>query len=123
MRRIAWGAEHSGGPRRGRWTAPEIARLKELYGLRDEESIAKLLNRPVSSVRRMAEQIFKLATRTGPWSAREVADLRKFLGGTNHETIQMPTLIAIAVNSSFTCGLEFSAMPNSIIHLGSCVQR
>lgn len=87
MRRIAWGAEHSGGPRRGRWTAPEIARLKELYGLRDEESIAKLLNRPVSSVRRMAEQIFKLATRTGPWSAREVSDLRKFLGGTSHETI------------------------------------
>jgi len=87
VRRIAWGAENSGGPRRGRWTAPEIARLKELYGLRDEESIAKLLNRPVSSVRRMAEQIFKLATRTGPWSAREVADLRKFLGGTSHETI------------------------------------
>jgi len=44
-------------------TAPEIARLKELYGLRDEEGIAKILNRPVSSVRRMAEQIFQLGER------------------------------------------------------------
>lgn len=87
MRRITWGTDHTGGPRRGRWTAPEIARLKELYGLRDEENIAKILNRPASSVRRMAEQLFQLATRTGPWSAREVADLRKYLGGTSHETI------------------------------------
>lgn len=87
MRRITWGTDPTGGPRRGRWTSPEIARLKELYGLRDEESIAKMLNRPVSSVRRMAEQVFQLATRTGPWSAREVSDLRKYLGGTNHETI------------------------------------
>lgn len=87
MRRITWGTDPAGGPRRGRWTAPEIARLKELYGVRDEEGIAKILNRPVSSVRRMAEQIFQLASRTGPWSAREVADLRKYLGGTSHETI------------------------------------
>ncbi len=87
MKRTMWGPDGGGGPRRGRWTAPEIARLKELYGLRDEEGIAKALNRPVASVRRMAEQIFQLATRTGPWSAREVAELRKYLGGTSHETI------------------------------------
>jgi len=87
VRRVTWGTDHSGGPRRGRWTAPEIARLKELYGFRDDESIAKLLNRPVSSVRKMAEQVFQLATRTGPWSAREIDDLRKFLGGVNYETI------------------------------------
>ncbi|MBL8860571.1 MAG: hypothetical protein JNK02_01045 [Planctomycetes bacterium] len=87
MKRITWGSDPGAGPRRGRWTAPEVARLKELYGLRDDESIAKALNRPVASIRRMAEQIFQLATRSGPWSAREVADLKRYLGGTSHVTI------------------------------------
>lgn len=87
MRRVTWGTDPGGAPRRGRWTTPEIARLKELYGLRDEDSIAKLLNRPVASVRRMAEQLFQLATRSGPWSGREVAELKRYLGGTSLETI------------------------------------
>jgi len=86
-RRITWGNDTSGSPRRGRWTSAEIARLKELYGLRDEETIAKLLNRPEPSVRKMAEKIFRLALRTGPWSAREVVELRRYLGGTKPETI------------------------------------
>jgi DNA-binding CsgD family transcriptional regulator len=84
---VTWGTERGGAPRRGRWSASEIARLKELYGLRDEKAIARELNRPVGSVRRMAEQIFQLATRTGPWTAREVQELKRYLGGTTPETI------------------------------------
>ncbi len=87
MRRVTWGTDRSGTPRRGRWSSSEIARLKELYGLRDEKAIAKELNRPVASVRKMAEQVFELATRTGPWSAAEVQELKRYLGGTSHETI------------------------------------
>jgi hypothetical protein len=74
-------------PRRGRWSLSEIARLRELYGLRDERSIARELSRPVASVRRMAEQIFAAAPRTGPWTANELADLKKYLGGTTNDVI------------------------------------
>jgi hypothetical protein len=61
--------------------------LKELYGLRDERQIARELNRPVASVRKMAEQIFRTAARTGPWSAGEIHELKKYLGGTSNEVI------------------------------------
>jgi hypothetical protein len=64
-----------------------VARLRELYGLRDEKSIARELNRPVGSVRKMAEDVFKNAHRSGPWTAREVQDLKKYLGGTTPEVI------------------------------------
>lgn len=87
MRRTTWGAERSNTPRRGRWSQSEIARLRELYGLRDERGIARELNRPVASVRRMAEQIFSGPMQTGSWSAKEIAELKRYLGGTSNEVI------------------------------------
>lgn len=76
-------------PRRGRWSQAEIARLQELYGLRDDASIARELNRPVASVRKMAQRVFETRTRTGPWTAREVTDLKRYLGATTTETIAL----------------------------------
>ena len=87
MRRANWGGERPTTPRRGRWSQAEIARLKELYGLRDEKSIARQLNRPVASVRKMAENLFEGVQRNGPWTAREVQDLKRYLGGTTPEVI------------------------------------
>ena len=81
MRRVRWGRERPATPRRGRWSQAEVARLKDLYGLKDERAIARELNRPVESVRRMAQSIFPAATRTGPWTPVEVRNLRKYLGG------------------------------------------
>jgi hypothetical protein len=61
--------------------------LRELYGLRDERAIARELNRPVASVRKMADQIFRGERRTGPWTAKEVLELKRYLGGTTNEVI------------------------------------
>ena len=82
-----WGREKSDRPRRGRWSQAEIARLKELYGLRDDEAIARDLNRPIASVRKMAEQVFPETNRTGPWTAGEVRELKKYLGATGTQVI------------------------------------
>jgi hypothetical protein len=81
------GGKASSSPRRGRWSQAEIARLQELYGLRDDDAIARELNRPVGSVRKMADQVFRRATRTGPWSSKEVLDLKRYLGATTNEVI------------------------------------
>ena len=61
--------------------------MRELYGLRDEDSIAKELSRPVQSVHKMAEEVFSSPPRTGPWTAREVLDLKRYIGGTTPEVI------------------------------------
>ena len=61
--------------------------MKELYGLRDDASIARDLNRPVNSVRRMAEKLFPMGTKTGPWTATEVLELKRYLGAASHEVI------------------------------------
>ncbi len=82
-----WGREKSDRPRRGRWSQAEIARLRELYGLRDDSAIAKDLNRPVASVRRMAEQIFPIEERSGPWTEEEVLELKKYLGASKPPVI------------------------------------
>ncbi|MBI5364230.1 MAG: hypothetical protein HZA53_13710 [Planctomycetes bacterium] len=87
MRRTTWGEERSATPRRGRWSQAEIARLKELYGLRDEKSIARELNRPVASVRKMALSVFDQAPHSGPWTAKELQALKKYLGATTNEVI------------------------------------
>lgn len=87
MRGPAWGNDKASGPRRGRWSQAEIARLKELYGLRDERSIARELNRPVSTVRKMAESLYRRPEKTGPWTAAELQQLKKFLGATTNEVI------------------------------------
>jgi hypothetical protein len=58
-----------------------------LWGLRDDAAIARELNRPVASVRRMAESLFPVRKKTGPWTAREVQELKKYLGASNREVI------------------------------------
>jgi hypothetical protein len=83
LRRARWGRERPSAPRRGRWSSAEIARLKDLFGLKDERAIARELNRPIESVRRMAQSVFPATVRTGPWSAGEVRDLRRYLGGSS----------------------------------------
>lgn len=87
MRRTTWGEERSATPRRGRWSQAEIARLRELYGLRDEKFISRELNRPVASVRKMALSIFEQPLHTGPWTAKEIQALKKYLGATTTEVI------------------------------------
>ena len=74
-------------PRRGRWSQAEIGLLRDWYGLRDVEAIARELHRTPASVRRMAESLFKTATRTGPWTSQEVQKLKKYLGGTTDEVL------------------------------------
>ena len=87
MNEIYFGNADSFSPRRGRWSQAEIVRLRELYGLRDDAAIARELNRPVSSIRKMAEKVFPLRTKTGPWSAKEVLQLKRYLGATTTEVI------------------------------------
>jgi hypothetical protein len=61
--------------------------LRELYGLRDEAAIARDLNRPIQSVRKMAHEVFNGERRTGPWSAEEVQKLKRYLGRSSEEVI------------------------------------
>ena len=61
--------------------------MREYYGLRDEATIARDLNRPVQSVRKMAAEVFRDNRRTGPWSADEVQNLKRYLGRSSHATI------------------------------------
>lgn len=87
MRGTGWGGERPKGPRRGRWSQLEVARLRELYGLRDDKAIAREMNRPLASVRRMAEQIFPLGQVEGPWSAEDTDRLRRYLGAASLESL------------------------------------
>ncbi len=87
MRGTGWGEERPQGPRRGRWSQLEVARLRELYGLRDDKAIAREMNRPLASVRRMAEQLFPLGQVEGPWSAEEIDKLRRYLGAASLESL------------------------------------
>jgi len=61
----------------------EIARFKECYGLRDDQTIARELNRSVSSVRKMAETIFGGNRKTGSWDGEEIDQLKRYLGATS----------------------------------------
>lgn len=81
------GKNRSASPRRGRWSQAEQARLRQLFGLREDAAIARELNRPVASVRRMAEKLFPLGRKSGPWTAADLIQLKKYLGATNEETI------------------------------------
>ncbi len=83
-----WGGEETTSPRRGRWSAEELDRFQEFYGLKDEETIARELNRSVASVRRMAHQVYdRQERRTGPWTAGELERLREYLGASPVPTI------------------------------------
>jgi len=51
-----------------------------MYGLKSLDYISKELNRMPASVERMAEAIFPIAARRGPWTAPEVLRMKKYLG-------------------------------------------
>ena len=88
MHRLNWGDEDSPRKtRKGRWTKAEIDRLKDMYGLRPESAIARELGRSASSVRKMAEEIFRVSRRQGPWTAHEIQDLKRYLGATTPDVI------------------------------------
>ena len=74
-------------PRRGRWSQAEQARLKELYGLREDAAIARELNRPLASVRKMAERLFASEPQQGPWAAGDILKLKKYLGASPVDVI------------------------------------
>jgi len=66
----------------------ELARLRAVYGLRDDAAIARELKRPVASVVRAAERIFqKDPKKSGPWTASEVLELKRRLGASSTEVI------------------------------------
>ena len=74
--------------KRGRWSKAERARLRELYGLRDDAVIARELKRPVASVHRVAKSLFpEEEKRSGPWTASETLELKRYLGATTPEVI------------------------------------
>ncbi len=70
-----------------RWTEPELQRLRELWGLRTEQAIAKELGRSVESVRRAAAKAFEGRLQRGPWSEAEVERLRQHIGATPLEVV------------------------------------
>ena len=77
-----------GKAKRGRWSRAERARLRELYGLRDDAAIARELKRPVASVSRVADSLFPPRdSRSGPWTAREVLELKRYLGVSSAQVI------------------------------------
>jgi hypothetical protein len=108
---IYFGNSDSQSPRRGRWSQAEVVRLRELYGLRDDAAIARELNRPVSSIRKMADKIFPLSAKSGPWSAAEVLNLKRYLGATT------PEIIARVM------GRDLSEVRSQILELGSIVSE
>lgn len=89
MARLHWsGDEAVRGTRKGRWTRAEVDRLKDMYGLRPEASIARELGRSVASVRKMADELFRTASRRqGPWTAGEIQELKRYLGVSGPEVI------------------------------------
>jgi hypothetical protein len=86
---IPWGDEQSSTPRRGRWSQAEIARFKDMFGLRDENSIARELNRSVASIRKMADTVFEGPVRTGPWEQAEIDRLKSYLGAAPNATVAL----------------------------------
>ena len=81
------GGSRSSSPRRGRWSQSEVQRLRELWGLRSDAVIARDLNRPIASVRKRADALFPKLERTGPWTATEMLELKRYLGKCEHDRI------------------------------------
>ena len=71
----------------GRWTEQELERVRELWGLRSEESIARELDRSVEGVRRAAGRLFRGRTRRGPWDEAELERLKQHIGATPVEVV------------------------------------
>jgi len=57
--------------------------------VRTNEAIARELKRPVASVLRMAQRLFPRESRTGPWTANEVLELKRYLGASAPEVIAL----------------------------------
>jgi len=87
VRSWRWDEGRPSKPKKGRWSQSEVALLKDWYGLRDNQSIARELNRTTESVQRMADLVFRHARRNGPWTSTEVQDLKRYLGATTPEVI------------------------------------
>ena len=87
LQRPRWAGEKPTSPRRGRWSAEEVARFKDLFGLKDEAVVARELCRSVASVRKMAQSIYAREPRVGPWSANEIQNLKRYLGATDVDTV------------------------------------
>lgn len=75
------------GLRKGRWSKQELSRLRELWGRRSEEAIAREFNRSVDSVRKTAAGLFRGPRRSGPWTAQDVRRLRQGLGITTEQVL------------------------------------
>ncbi|MDP6740305.1 MAG: hypothetical protein QF404_09885 [Planctomycetota bacterium] len=89
MQRPRWAGEKPTSPRRGRWSAEEVARFKDLFGLKDESVVARELCRSVASVRKMAQTVYGRPHRVGPWSAAEIQELKRYLGATDVDTVAL----------------------------------
>lgn len=75
------------GKRKGRWSFPEIEKLRRLYGFKTDLQIAKDLNRTVQSVRRMVGKVFEGEIKIGPWTAKEILELKNYLGAADVDVI------------------------------------
>ncbi len=74
--------------KRGRWSKADLQLLQEQYGLRADAAIARDLKRSVHRVTRMAQSLFPpVVRRSGPWTANEVLELRRYLGASSAEVI------------------------------------
>lgn len=61
--------------------------MQEWYGLRDLHTLARELSRRPQSVQRQAEIVCSAASRSGPWSADEIASLKRYVGSAGHDVI------------------------------------
>lgn len=87
MSKPTWGGEKPTTPRRGRWSTEEVAQFREMYGLRDDRTIARELKRSLASVRSMAESLYEGQPKQGPWSEAEVQNLRHYLGASTMQAL------------------------------------
>lgn len=67
----------------------EMAYLKEVFGRRPDEVIARELGRPVESISKMAVQVFRGPRVSGEWSEEERHTLRECLGATEITNIAL----------------------------------
>lgn len=79
--------EERGAGKRGRWTPEELRRLEDLYGRRDDATIARELGRTVAGVRAQAQKLFAERQRSGPWSAEETERLKEYIGASSTDVI------------------------------------
>lgn len=73
--------------RSGEWSEHELDHLRQWYGLKDDQFIARDLARPVPSIGQTARMIFNAAPTNGPWSREDVERLKLYLGSIELEMI------------------------------------